>query len=71
MQKHDVYEMVDQTGKKDENCLTVDFYFESDVIKDEAVSQINLLAMLADNNDKFTFISHRPAIFTKSRWADE
>ena len=55
MQKHDVYEMVDQTGKKDENCLTVDFYFESDITKDEAVSQIDLLAMLADNNDKFTF----------------
>ena len=66
-----VYEYVDDNAKADENCLTVDFYFESDVIKEEAVSQINLLAMLADNNDKFTFISHRPAIFTKSRWADE
>jgi hypothetical protein len=67
----DVYEMVDTTGKKDENCLTVDFYFESDITKDEAIDQVDILAQLADNNDKFTFIGHRPAIYTKSRWADE
>jgi hypothetical protein len=71
MNQFDIYEYTDENLKKDENCLTVDFYFESDVTKDEAVNQIDLIAMLADNNDKFTFTSHRPAIFVKSPYVKD
>lgn len=71
MNQFDIYEYTDENLKKDENCLTVDFYFESNVTKDEAVNQIDLIAMLLDNNGKYTFKSYRPAIFVKSPYVKD
>ena len=52
MKKNDIYEMVDaQCTKKGENILTVDFTFDVMTNVKQAVSQIDKLVSLADNND--------------------
>ena len=38
----EVYEFIDKSHKKDENCLTVDFYFDSDIQKELAIAMIGL-----------------------------
>ena len=43
-----VYEFVDESHKFDENCLVVDFYFDSDVTKDQAVQMIDKVMGIAD-----------------------
>ena len=58
-----IYEYVDENLKQDENSLTVDFYFKSDVNKDEAIE-------LIDNVDAKKMIGHKPTIFVKSPWSD-
>ena len=37
----EVYEYTDDNSNIDENSLTVDFYFESNVTKDEAIKLID------------------------------
>jgi len=71
MQFNDIYEMVDTNDRVKENCLTVDFYFNNDIDILDATQQIDELVSLADDDKSFTFTSHRPAIFTKSQWANE
>ena len=44
-----VYEYVDENSKVDENSLTVDFYFESDIDQDEAIKIID--DMVSNTND--------------------
>ena len=65
MNQFDIYEYTDENLKKDENCLTVDFYFTSDVSKDRAVQIVD--NMVSDNDGMYNkLVSHRPAIFVKS-----
>lgn len=65
----EVYEYVDDNSKIDENCLTVDFYFTSDVNKDEAVALIDNIMSNVENYSEL--LSHKPAIFTKSPFVSE
>lgn len=57
-----VYEYVDDNAKADENCLTVDFYFDSDVTLKQAEKIVD--KMVADNFDKIK--AHTATIFVKS-----
>ncbi len=66
----DVYQMVDTNYKVKDNCLTVDFYFNNDIDILEATEQIDELVSLADDDESFTFTSHRPAIYTVSPMSD-
>lgn len=59
----EVYEYIDDNNNVDENCLTVDFYFESNVTKNEAIIIIDDL--VNDSNDIF-LLSHKPTVFVKS-----
>ena len=71
MKKNDIYEMVDaQCTKKGENILTVDFSFDVMTNVKQAVSQIDKLVSLADDNDTIKFTDHRPSIFSKSEYSD-
>ena len=59
-----VYEYVDEDSKIDENSLTVDFYFESDIDQDEAIKMID--DMVSKSNDYSKMIGHKPTIYVKS-----
>ena len=37
----EIYQYVDENMKRDENILTVDFYFDSDISKEEAVDEVD------------------------------
>ena len=70
MNQFDIYEYTDENLKKDENCLTVDFYFTSDMSKDKAVQIVDNMVSNSDGiNTKL--VSHRPAIFVKSPFISE
>ena len=62
-----IYEYVDENLKQDEKSLTVDFYFKSEVNKDEA---IELIDSIIDNVDAKKMIGHKPTIFVKSPWSN-
>jgi len=68
-----VYEFVDESHKFDENCLVVDFYFDSDVTKDQAVQMIDKVMGIADTElvgmEKLT--GHKPTIYALSPFAKE
>ena len=64
-----VYEYIDQNMKRDENILTVDFYFDSDVKLDKAIRIVDTLAE-ADTNG-LPFNGHKPTIYTKSPHNEE
>jgi len=64
----DIYQYVDETGKQDTNCLTVDFHFGSNVTAEEAEAIIDKLVATADG-DYDQLYSHKPAIFTVSRYS--
>ena len=64
----EVYEYVDENSNVDENCLTVDFYFESNVTKDEAIIMIDDL--VTKFNDNY-LIAHKPTVFVKSPFNTE
>ena len=55
----EVYEFIDESHKKDENCLTVDFYFNSDIQKELAIAMVEELC-------KGSGIKHIPKLFAKS-----
>jgi|TARA_B100001094_G_scaffold177964_1_gene171965 hypothetical protein len=69
MKESDVYEFVDVNAKRDENILTVDFYFDSDVTLDEAVTTVDTLVE-ADTNG-LPFNGHRPSIYCLSPFTEE
>jgi len=52
-----VYKISDENQKQDNN-LTVDFYFDDDVSSKEAQNQIAMLVRLADNNENIKFNSY-------------
>ena len=62
----EVYEYVDDNMKRDENILTVDFFFPSNVSKEEAIEQLDKLVSLADDKKGYYWYAHAPSIFTKS-----
>ena len=68
-----VYEYVDEDSKVDENSLTVDFYFDSDVTKDQAVQMIDMVVDIANtelvNMKKLT--GHKPTMYALSPFAKE
>jgi len=53
-----VYKISDEYQKEDNN-ITVDFYFDDDITSKEAENQIAMLVRLADNNDKIMFNSYK------------
>ena len=55
----EVYEFIDESHKKDENCLTVDFYFDSDIQKELAIAMVEELC-------KGSGMKHIPTLFAKS-----
>lgn len=59
-----VYEYVDEDSKVDENSLTVDFYFESNIDQNEAIKIID--DMVSKTNDYSKLIGHKPTIYVKS-----
>jgi len=70
MNQFDIYEYIDENLKKDENCLTVDFYFTSDVKKDTAIQIVDNMVSHSDGMH-IKLVSHRPAIFVKSPFISE
>lgn len=66
-----VYEYIDQNMKQDENILTVDFYFDSDVSKENAIDEVDKIVSLADNKHEYKLTSHAPRIYTKSPHNEE
>ena len=69
MKESDVYEFVDVNAKRDENILTVDFYFDSDVKLDKAIRIVDTLVE-ADTNG-LPFNGHRPSIYCLSPFTEE
>ena len=52
-----VQKISDENQKQDNN-LTVDFYFDDDVSSKEAQNQIAMLIRLADNNENIKYNSY-------------
>ena len=64
----EVYQYVDENGKQDENCLTVDFYFDTDTDLREAEKTIDKIIEYSDN--KFdNLLSHKSVIFVVSKYS--
>ena len=57
----EIYEYVDKNMKRDENILTVDFYFDSDVKLDKAIRIVDKLVE-ADTKG-LPFNGHSPIIY--------
>lgn len=64
--KDDIYVFVDKNMRKDENILTVDFFFNSDVTVDDAVKEVDNIISLLDDKDDYELRAHRPTIYTVS-----
>lgn len=64
----DIYQYVDETGKQDTNCLTVDFHFSGETSAEEAEAIVDQLVATADG-DYDELYNHQPAIFTVSRYS--
>tara|TARA_R110000744_G_scaffold57051_1_gene120131 strand:+ start:51 stop:266 length:216 start_codon:yes stop_codon:yes gene_type:complete len=67
----EIYEYTDQNMKRDENILTVDFYFDSDVSKEDAVGEVDNIVGLADNKDNLKLKAHAPRMYTISPHNEE
>ena len=69
----EVYEFVDNSHKFDENVLVVEFRFDSDVTKEQAVQMIDKVMGIADtelvNMEKLT--GHTPKMYALSPWKEE
>ena len=66
--EYEVYEFVDESMKVDENILSVDFYFGSDVTLEEAVHSVDTLV---EANTEVIFTGHRPSIYSLSPFVQE
>jgi hypothetical protein len=62
----DIYQYVDETGKQDTNCLTVDFHFSGDISAEEAEAIIDKLVATSDYDQLYVY---NPTIFTVSRYS--
>ena len=82
----EVYEFVDHSNKVDENVLVVDFHFDSDVTKEEAIETIRLVNRLiyahkkgtkdyifgcvSEAKSKAKEFTYIPKLFAISRWKE-
>ena len=63
----EVYEFIDGSEKYDVNTLVVDFRFESDVTKDQAIRIIDRIVSSADNdNTTAKMTGHTPTMYAKT-----
>ena len=61
----EVYEFIDESHKRDENSLTVDFFFNSDVPKEMAIECIEKIISDAKREDNL-IQGYRTTIYAKS-----
>ena len=67
-----VYEFVDNSHTLDENVLVVDFRFDSDVTKEQAIKIVDKIISLADNdNSTAQMTGHTPTIYAVSPFKEE
>lgn len=64
-----VYEYIDENNKVDENCLTVDFYFDSNTTLKQAEKIVDKLVSKSDGKYE-NLLSHKPTVFVKSPFSD-
>ena len=64
-----VYEYIDENNKVDENCLTVDFYFDSSTTLKQAEKIVDKLVSKGDGEYE-NLLSHKPTVFVKSPFSD-
>ena len=69
--KDDIYVYVDENMKKDENILTVDFFFDSDVSVEDAVAEVDKIICLTDGKDEYKLSAHRPSIYSVSPFIEK
>jgi len=63
----EVYEFIDGSEKYDVNTLVVDFRFESDVTKEQAIRIIDRTVSSADNdNTTAKMTGHTPTMYAKT-----
>jgi hypothetical protein len=63
----EVYEFIDGSEKYDVNTLVVDFRFESDVTKEQAIRIIDKIVSSADNdNTTAKMTGHTPTMYAKT-----
>ena len=63
----EVYEFIDGSEKYDVNTLVVDFRFESDVTKEQAIRIIDRIVSRADNdNTTAKMTGHTPTMYAKT-----
>ena len=63
----EVYEFIDGSEKYDVNTLVVDFRFESDVTKEQAIKIIDRIVSSADNdNTTAKMTGHTPTMYAKT-----
>ena len=63
----EVYEFIDGSEKYDVNTLVVDFRFESDVTKEQAIRIIDRIVSSADNdNTTAKMTGHTPTMYAKT-----
>jgi len=60
------YKYVDSNTKKNENILSVDFYFDGDVTMEDAIAQIDAMVSQVDNDGDIEFNSHDNRMFSIS-----
>ena len=63
----EVYEFIDGSEKYDVNTLVVDFRFESDVTKEQAIKIIDRIVSSADNeNTTAKMTGHTPTMYART-----
>ena len=68
----EVYEFVQQGHRIDENELVVEFRFDADVTKEQAISMVDKIVSLADNDNRFAKMSgHTPKMYALSPFIQE
>jgi len=67
-----VYEFTDHSHRIDENVLVVDFRFDSDVTKEQAIKIVDKIISLADNdNSTAKMTGHTPTMYAVSPFKNE
>lgn len=67
-----VYEFIDHSHRIDENVLVVDFRFDSDVTKEQAIKIVDKIISLADNdNSTAKMTGHTPTLYAVSPFKKE
>ena len=67
-----VYEFTDHSHRIDENVLVVDFRFDSDVTKEQAIKIVDKIISLSDNdNSTAKMTGHTPTLYAVSPFKKE